>query len=401
MGSDSRNRGIAASATRLASALALAVAGLLVLAFSAPAEAGARPSGARLDIQLERTKPIVRHEYRSLPRIGRRGAVGANRGSGGFRLSHQMLGDRWVRAGLIRRKPRLIRRGFRAFDYAFRRQASDGTWGYRQVEEYAFFVEAVAHSGLLVRASRYAGRFRGKLHSYARRTRRASSYMVASGPYGEFAYRNRSYTHSGYVVGTALTLAARFTGRSRLRRHGQRAVKLALSRGRGNGVNPELGGYDVRYQMAGISYAQRYRVYFPRGRLARRVDRMTIRGIRWMQRRVARNGYIRWRGSSRACRELSSDGEPKTPGYHYAIRGFAYWGKLKRRPGLIRKARHMDRYSRRFGGRALCGKKRQVRSGRDGDRKRRRDRGGRGDGDGLGGLLDETLPAARTSDLLE
>ncbi len=112
-----------------AATLALATAALFMALF--PTVAQAAPGAARLDLRLEHTDIIVRHDYRSLPPMSPSGATGANqKGGGRFQLADQSLGDLWVRAGLVHREPRLIRCGFDAFDYAFRRQRG-GTWGAR------------------------------------------------------------------------------------------------------------------------------------------------------------------------------------------------------------------------------------------------------------------------------
>ncbi len=369
----------------------------VTLAGLSPADADARARKARLDLQLERTPVIVRNAYRRLPPIGKRGAMGLNLRRSGFSLAHQQLGDIYVRAGIIYRKPKLIRRGFNAFDYGFRHQRRDGSFPEDQIEGYAFFVEAVAHSGLLVRKSRYDKRFRGKLRSYRKRLERAAAHMVEPAAFGAFKGRNPYYTHSGYSVGAALGLTGKFVGSARLRRFGRYAVHAALNNQRNNGVNPELGGPDVRYQMVGISYAGRYHVYFPGGRLGRPVERMIIRGLRWMSRQVDDDGYINWRGSTRACHEPSSTGELKTPGYSFAVRGFAYWGTLKRRPGHLREARLINRYERRVGSASLCGPKIEL-----GRRKRNpSEEGGGQGGGGDRGLLDRLLPPNRVNDLLE
>lgn len=378
-------------------ACALAAAATVALAMPPSALAGPRKAG--LDRRLERTPIIVKNAYKRLPPMGRQGQMGSNRrggGGGGFQLADQQLGDLYVRAGLAYEKARLIRRGFRAFDYAFRRQAGDGSLPESQAEGYAFFVEAVAHSALLLQKSRYRGRFRRKLAAYRGRLERAARHMITPTAFGEFKGRNPSYTHTGYSVGTALTLTGKLVRNGAFRRHGRSAIRASLDNQRSDGVNPELGGYDVRYQTVGLVYAERFRVYFPGGRLRRQVEAMTRRGLRWMDRRVDRDGYIRWRGSTRACRERASDGELKTPGYPHAVRAFAYWGALNDRDGYIREARHLHRYSNYARGR-LCGPK------VDEPRRRRGGGGGRGDGGGGGPLPDlpDILPPLQARDLYE
>ena len=398
-----RRRAAAAHPTSPRVALTFALAAAVAATLALPADALARPHKAGLDRALERTPIIVKNAYKQLPPMGRRGQMGNNlpgEGGGGFQLADQQLGDLYVRSGLVYGRPKVIRRGFRAFDYAFRRQRSDGSLPEDQAEGYAFFVEAVAHSALLLQKSRYAGRFRGKLGSYRHKLERAARHMITPAAFDAFKGRNSSYTHSGYSVGTALTLTGKLVHNGSFRRFGRSAIKAALDNQRSKGANPELGGYDVRYQTVGIAYAERFRVYFPGGRLKRRVEAMTRRGLRWMDHRVDRDGYIQWRGSTRACRELASDGDLKSPGYPFAVRAFAYWGALNGRDGYIEVARHLNRYSNYASGK-LCGPK------VDEPRKRRKGRagGGGGGGGGSGGgplpELPDILPPAQARDLYE
>lgn len=313
---------------------------------------------ARLDLLLERTPVIVKTDYERLPPMGKHGAVGGNRVDGArFFLPHQQLGDLYVRAGIVHGSRRLVGRGLEAFDYGFRRQRRGG--GSRlQTEEYAFFVESVAHSLLLLERTRYGRNHRRKLSRYRRPLRRLARRMTAPTAWAAFKRRNASYTHSAYTVGTALALTDAVTGSKAYARPARTAIKLGLKRQRRNGVNPELGGYDVRYQMAGLVYAERWAVYSPGGALARRVRRMVGRGLAWMSNRVDEDGWIDWRGSTRTCRERNRYGERKTPGYGYAIRAFAYWGALTRNKEQSAKARRARSYlERRDGRRSLCGSK--------------------------------------------
>jgi hypothetical protein len=372
-------------------ALALAWAALALLPADARGD-GLRDSGlerAELDLKLEDTHLIRQASYHGLPPIGENGEMGRNLHNPDlpFWVADQQLGDIFIRAGIVRHKRWMVERGLQAFDYAFFHQDSDGSFNTGQAEAYAFFVEAVAHSIELLRESRYAWRYEDRLKEYIPRLRSAADHMVASDAWDAFEHRNRSYTHSGYVMGTALSLTARLTGSNKLRRYGSRAIRLAVKRQCCGGVNPELGGYDVRYQAAGLVWAERYRVYFPGGRLSSRVERMIDRALEWMRPRVDRDGWIDWRGSTRTCRETNSNGNPKTPGYAFAIRAFAYWGRLTGSKGLLREANRMLDYLERHGGEAsLCGPKQSARAQAAPDERR-------------GGA--ETLGGARLEDLYE
>lgn len=87
--------------------------------------------------------------------------------------------------------------------------------------------------------------------------------------------------------------------------------------------------------MVGVEYVERYSVYFAGGSLAPEVSSMVDLAVAWQGGRVDEDGWIDWTDSTRACRELSSTGRPKTLGYPFTIRGFAYWGALRHRDPLL------------------------------------------------------------------
>jgi hypothetical protein len=368
-------------------ALTCALSALVLLPAAARAD-GLQDSdlkGTELDLRLERTPVIREVSYRRLPPIGENGEMGANLDGGSFSVGHQQLGDLFVRAGIVRGKRRLIDRGLQAFDYAFFWQADDGSFPEDQAEAYAFFVEAVAHSIVLLRESRFADEYEDRLREYVPLLRRATRHMIQSDAWADFEYRNRFYTHSGYVMATALGLTAQLTGNGELRRRASRAIQIATNNQCCGGVNPELGGYDVRYQMAGLVWAERYHVYFPNARYSGRLERMIRRALDWMRPRVKRDGWIDWRGSTRTCREQNSNGSPKSPGYAYAIRAFAYWGRLTGSPWLTRKSNLMYDYLETHGDEgSFCSRRKRAGAGSAGAE---RDRG--------------TLGGARLQDLYE
>jgi hypothetical protein len=327
-------------------------AAIALLAVAAP-RAGAGP--ADRDLELEQTPIIVEHDYVELPDMGANGAMGLNLiDYPGYSVANQRAGDVYVRAGIVRDDPALIERGFDAFDHAFSRQRSDGSFpDAEQAEEYAFFIEAVAHSVLLLREAGL-DRYDHRLDRYVRRLEDAVPFVVGDRRWRDFRYRNRFYTHSAYVMGSALTLLGELTGGDRATRHGREAIEMGLTRQRSSGVNPELGGYDVRYHMVGLVYAERFAVYFPRSDLAARVGRMVGRGLSWMSGRIRASGWIDWVGSTRACREISLvTGRPKTPGYDFTVRGFAYWGEQQHVPAFTEEATAAHSYAAQA--LALCG----------------------------------------------
>lgn len=330
---------------------------LVFLLMVPPAASAAR---ADRDLQLERTAVILEHDYLDLPPMGPSGAVGMNLlDYPTYSVANQRWGDLYVRAGIVRDDPGLIERGFDAFDHAFSRQRANGSFpDADQPEQYAFFIEAVAHSILLLREARLARQYDERLSRYVRRLEESVPFVLKERLWQQFRDRSRIFTHRTYVVGTALTLLGELTGDAKVKRYGRRAIDMGLRRQRDDGVNPERGGFDVRYQMAGLIYAERYAVYFPRHHLASGVRAMVKRGLDWMKNRID-GGWIAWPGSTRACREIDLvTGEPKTPGYEYAVRGLAYWGGHTGDEGLLSEAESTHAYARRAS--ALCGPKESL-----------------------------------------
>ena len=212
--------------------------------------------------------------------------------------------------------------------------------------------------------------------------------MVASSAWSGFKSRNRSYAHTGYTVGTALGLGGKFANTTAHQAREREAISLSLAQQRSDGVNPEKGGYDVRYQMVGIEYAERYNVYFPNGPLAARINTMVNRGLAWQSGRVDQDGWINWVGSTRACNREASTGNLLSPGYPFTIRGLAYWGALTHQQSLLDEAQAAHNYLEAFDGDSLCGPKQAPTAATAGQRDKRPRVGGR-------------LNRVRTQDLYE
>jgi hypothetical protein len=71
-----------------------------------------------------------------------------------------------------------------------------------------------------------------------------------------------------------------------------------LSRQLDSGENPEMGGGDVSYQMAGLFYAMRYYPYAPADAKAR-LQNMIRAGIEWDLKFISPDGTVSMGGSTR------------------------------------------------------------------------------------------------------
>lgn len=110
---------------------------------------------------------------------------------------------------------------------------------------------------------------------------------------------------------------------------------------KGNGVNPEAGGWDVSYQMVGPLYALRYIPVCGNDSLISRLCVMIQKALEWEITRMLPNGEIDISGSTRIGRENFGK-NVKTMNYYEAFQAFAYAGQIVNPDWLI----YADRIAR-------------------------------------------------------
>jgi hypothetical protein len=136
---------------------------------------------------------------------------------------------------------------------------------------------------------------------------------------------NFPYTHRDYILAAALGQAAAVLniGADRF------AAEWALRGTRKqlpSGVNPEAGGSDVSYQMAGVLFAMRYFVVAPSD-VRRSLTLMVNNAIAWELYRVNPSGEIPIGSSTRVGHEYLG-GTLKSVNYREAIEALSYSGHL-------------------------------------------------------------------------
>jgi hypothetical protein len=316
-------------------AATVCVSGVIVAGALAQPATSARRTPAQVDYALE-TGGLVKAllNDRRPSSTASDGAFGPNarweRGQAStWNVAFQRVGENEVEHGLATGQPHFINLGLHAFNWAFDREAADGsfTGASSSLYQLGMFVAAASRSSLLLAASPYATRYARPLADYKALIDRAAAYMTRPAVLARGAHDNRHNTHRLYIVGLALSLASSFTGDNRFRAFADDQIRSALRRQWRNGVNPESGGYDSSYQALGVYEAEQWLVYDPRDPLAPRVRGMITRALRWESGRIGSAGALNRSGDTRTHgQEISPySGTVKTPSYVSIVRALAYW----------------------------------------------------------------------------
>jgi hypothetical protein len=303
-----------------------------------------RQNKNRTDFSYESSNLISNYLYRRLSRsynaISPSGAHSANinwerHRTNKWYIEAQRYGEGLVIGGLVSNDPQAIQAGFKMFDWGFKHQSADGSFKGTgdPFHSTSFFVQAVAHTLLVIQQSPHANKYAAQIARYKPLVRRAARWMISKDVWKQGMKRNQPYAHRRYLVATALGLTSKLTGDEKLMKYSRLSLQEGLAVQRPNGVNPEKGGYDSSYQMVGVVYAQRWVTYFPDDPLTPKVKAAIEKALAWQQTRVLASGEISTKGNTRtAGQETGRTGKVKAVDYNMAIRGFAYWGAVTKNP---------------------------------------------------------------------
>jgi len=312
------------------------IAILLAAGLAAAAAPASADAGAARDLQLE-TSSLLRSLVND-----RKPAAAAPSGAFGINakfedgtiktwgIAQQRQGRNAVLHGLATKRPGFVSAGLRMFNWAFRRQAADGSFprSLSALYQYASFTDAVSRSCLLIAQSRYAKRFRAACNGYRPRIALVASQMLSAPVQARGDRTNACCTHRLVLVGTAFAMMAHYLGNRDYARESRRYMRKAIALQRSTGVAPERGGHDSSYQMVSMELAARWLVYERDRPLYDAVGRFVRRGLSWERSRIGSDGDVRRSGNTRSNgQEVSPlDGRVKGVSYISIIRGFGYWG---------------------------------------------------------------------------
>lgn len=252
-----------------------------------------------------------------------------------WHIEAQRNGKELVIVGLIKHDEKAIQNGFKMFDWGFARQAADGSFQGTAgpFHSTSFFVEAVAHTLLVLKQSPQSEKYASQIARYTPLVHRAARWMISSEVWEKGVEYNKRYTHRRYLVASALGLTGKLTGDQELIDYAHRSLEDGLSLQRTDGVNPEKGGYDSSYHMVGVVYAERWVKYFPKDSLTPKVRAMVNKALAWEQTRILPTGEISSEGNSRtAGQETGTLGKVKRIDHKAVFLGFAYWSLMNNNP---------------------------------------------------------------------
>jgi hypothetical protein len=251
------------------------------------------------------------------------GACARNRFDLG-QVEDQRSGAESIITGVLTNRRDWVERGWQMLDWAIRHQRPDGLFPSRGAEFHSssLFQEALARA-LIVDPGAATPERLGSL-------RRGAKWLVANDDAG--LQLNRKYTHRNYVLTAALGQSAVLLGDASFAKASAMWARRGLAAQWADGVNPELSGYDVSYQMVGPLFALRYYPNCPDVRLRQELSTMVVKAVSWWLRRLDAEGGMDLGKSTRVGKENQENGKPKIINYVEALQVLVFGGVLIDQP---------------------------------------------------------------------
>jgi hypothetical protein len=160
----------------------------------------------RTDFHYESSNLISNYLYRRLSKsynaISPSGAHSANidwerHRTTKWYIEAQRYGEGLVIGGLVSNNPQAIQAGFKMFAWGFKQQAADGSFKGTgdPFHSTSFFVQAVAHSLLVIQQSPQANKYAAQVSRYKPLVRHAARWMISQDVWKQGIKRNQPYTH--------------------------------------------------------------------------------------------------------------------------------------------------------------------------------------------------------------
>jgi hypothetical protein len=261
------------------------------------------------------------------------GAAGAN--THGFRwIEEQRQGAEWIVRGAAQGRADWLALGWRELDWGLGRQRADG--GFDSEDAFhstSLFVEALARACLLDPPGATYARCAG--------LRRAADWLSAPAVAAAGARGNQPYTHRRYILAAGFGQSAQVLDEPRFAARAAAWADEGLSLQQPDGTNPERGGFDAGYQMAGVLFATRYLAAGVDADRARRLGGMIGRAIALELERLRDDGSIDAEGSTRVERERARSGRTKEVPYAEITQALVFAAQLPGDPAWLDAARRI------------------------------------------------------------
>lgn len=281
--------------------------------------------------------PLVADSYGALPNGGVRpnGAAGSNAKfddgkQDTFHIDEQRLVGEFVTVGLIRNRPDLVDKGWKAVAWALQHQNADGSFGGADsVHGSSMFLEGALRAlslelemGKPSSGAPYLQKLILGVRSLAARNPDKDPELLRSAP----------LTHRYWIKAALMAEASELAADDSLAATAAMYARRAMAAQLPDGVNPERGGYDVGYHATGLVYAVRYHVNCNDPTLQRAVAGSIDRGLAWLSTRIAADGSVNASGSTRIGVEHNWAGKLKGVPYGLVAEAFASGAVLLNEP---------------------------------------------------------------------
>jgi hypothetical protein len=255
-------------------------------------------------------------------------------------IEYQKEGRDWITAGLADGDTNKVRWGLKILAWGWARMESDGS--FKHPDNYhsaSFFIEATAHSILLLEASPWRAEFAPQLDALKPKLHTAALWMIRpdigalnwpdDNNYPRI-FGERRYAHRRFLDAAALGEVAVIFKDQPLMEKSIWLIRNGIAFQFPDGVNPERGGHDTSYQALGLNYACRYYQIVASEATRAELKPTLEKGFNWLATRIRPDGSIDGTGNTRTgpAAELGRNGKPKQLDYRTTGIIFAYWAQL-------------------------------------------------------------------------
>lgn len=248
--------------------------------------------------------------------------------TGRWYIEQQRYGGDAVCAGIAKQDPATIERGMKILRWGLEQQQPNGSFDCPDTfHSTSFFVEAAAHTCLLLKASPYADQYASTIEWMKPRILKAARWMIQPAVEEEGKRSNAPYAHRRFLVAAALGEAGVLGDDSTLIEKSKSYIHDGIAMQDPSGYNPERGGYDSSYDAVGLFYAERYYDVVADSETKTELRKMLDKGYAWLASRIQQDGTINPEGNTRtgAGQEKSRTGVVKGMNYGYTYKGFYRW----------------------------------------------------------------------------
>jgi len=232
-------------------------------------------------------------------------------------------------AGIIQDNEAVIERGMMALEWGAKQQQTDGSFNCSDnFHSTSFYVEAVAHSCILLKRSKYYSLYQERIEKLKTSITNTVNWMLKPEVLVVGKKRNEPYTHRRYLVAAAIGEAGVLCNNNNFIKQSSLFIYEGLSLQDTAGVNPEKTGYDCSYQAVGLLFAHRYFDIVADEKQKEALLLMFEKGFKWLLSRIDENGKVNGVGNTRTGfgQEKVRSGKPKGISFGAIANSLIWWG---------------------------------------------------------------------------